>query len=155
MSATCITCVVLGSFFGIIQGGVFPLMPKWLFGLDLHDDHWYSFLMPAYDPITWIQDFLLGSNHCFYAISIVKIIILPASMKLKGGYTVLISCCPSVRLSIHPSVNRIVSALYLQQYLLDPFHIYTSYPTTSEGMSCESFCKIHEFKNLAFFFFNL
>ena len=30
--------------------------------------------------------------------------------------------------------DRIVSTLYLQQYLLDPFHIYTSYQATSEGV---------------------
>ena len=43
-----------------------------------------------------------------------------------------------VRLSICPSVDRIVSALYLQQYSLDPFHICTSYQATSEGVF--SFC---------------
>ena len=43
--------------------------------------------------------------------------------------------CPSVRLSVFPSVDRIVSALYLQQYLSDPFHICTSYQTTLEGVS--------------------
>ena len=31
-----------------------------------------------------------------------------------------------------PSVDRIVSALYLQQYSSDPFHICTSYQATSE-----------------------
>ena len=35
-------------------------------------------------------------------------------------------------LSVCPSVDRIVSALYLQQYSLDPFHICTSYQATSE-----------------------
>ena len=40
-----------------------------------------------------------------------------------------------VRLSVCPSVDRIVSALYLQQYSLDPFHICTSYQATSEGVS--------------------
>ena len=38
-------------------------------------------------------------------------------------------------LSVCPSVDRIVSVLYLQQYLLDPFHICTSYQATSEGVS--------------------
>ena len=41
------------------------------------------------------------------------------------GFT--FSICPSVRPSICPSVDGIVSALYLHQYKLDPFHIYTSY----------------------------
>ena len=42
-----------------------------------------------------------------------------------------------VRLSVCPSVDRIVSALYLQQYSSDPFHICTSYQATSEGVSRE------------------
>ena len=41
----------------------------------------------------------------------------------------------SVCLSVCPSVDRIVSALYLQQYSSDPFHICTSYQATSEGVS--------------------
>ena len=40
---------------------------------------------------------------------------------------ILVSPCPSVRLSVCPSVDSIVSALYLQQYSYDPFHIWTSY----------------------------
>ena len=40
-----------------------------------------------------------------------------------------------VRLPICPSVDRIVSALYLLQYSPDPFYIYTSYQVTSEGSS--------------------
>ena len=39
-----------------------------------------------------------------------------------------------VRLSISPSVDRILSTLYLQQYLSDSFHICTSYHTTSDGV---------------------
>ena len=42
----------------------------------------------------------------------------------------IISVHPSVRLS----VDRIVSALYLPQYSLDPFHIYKSYEAISEGV---------------------
>ena len=42
--------------------------------------------------------------------------------------------CLSVRPSVCPSVDRIVSALYLQQYLLDPFHICIFYQATSEGV---------------------
>ena len=57
-----------------------------------------------------------------------KLIIPPASTKLKGGYT-------GITLSLCPSVDRIVSALYLQQYSSDPFHICTSYQATSEGVS--------------------
>ena len=51
-----------------------------------------------------------------------------------------------VRLSVRPSVDIIVSALYLQQYLPDPFHIYTSYQETSEGVSRLKF--VSKFKYL-------
>ena len=57
----------------------------------------------------------------------------PASTKLKEVYTGF--PCLSVRLSICPSVDRIMSALYRQQYSSDPFHISTSYQATSEGVS--------------------
>ena len=57
-----------------------------------------------------------------------EFIIPPASTKLKGGYT-------GFTLSVCPSVDRMVSALYLQQYSLNPFHICTSYQATSEGVS--------------------
>ena len=40
-----------------------------------------------------------------------------------------------VRPSVRPSVDRIVSTLYLLQYSLDPFHIYKSDQATSEGVS--------------------
>ena len=57
-----------------------------------------------------------------------KIVIPPASTKLKGGYT-------GITLSVCLSVDRIVSALYLQQYSLDPFLICTSYQAASECVS--------------------
>ena len=53
----------------------------------------------------------------------------PVQQSWKGGKLV------SRHLSVHPSVNKIMSALYLPQYLLDPFHICTSYQATSEGVS--------------------
>ena len=62
----------------------------------------------------------------------------------KGG--ILVSPCPSVRLSVCPSVDRIVSALYLQQYSSDPFHFCTSYQATSEGVS--HVMPVSKFKNL-------
>ena len=65
----------------------------------------------------------------------------PASTKLKGGYT-------GFTLSVCPSVDRIVSALYFQQYSSDPFHICTSYQATSEGVSCVM--PVSKFKNLKF-----
>ena len=63
-------------------------------------------------------------------------------------HLVPLSVCPSVRLSVCLSVDRIVSALYLQQYSSDLFHIYTSYQATSEGVSCVM--PISKFKNLKF-----
>ena len=56
-----------------------------------------------------------------------------------------------VRLSVCPSVDRIVSALYLQQYSSDPFHICTSYQATSEGVL--RVMPVSKFKNLKFFKF--
>ena len=53
-----------------------------------------------------------------------------------------------VRPSLCPSVDRIVSALYLQQYSSDPFHICTSYQATSEGLSRVMF--VSKFNNLKF-----
>ena len=60
---------------------------------------------------------------------------------------------PSVRPSIRLSVNGFVSApLYLPQYLMDAFHIYTTYQATSEVVSsvkylfyCILFNKIPKF----------
>ena len=54
-----------------------------------------------------------------------SLFIPPLQRSWKGG--ILVSPCPSV--------DRIVSALYLQQYSSDPFHICTSYQATSEGVS--------------------
>ena len=69
------------------------------------------------------------------------LIIPPASTKLIGGYT-------GITLSVCPSVDRIVSALYLQQYSSDPFHICTSYQATSEGVS--RVMPVSKLKNLKF-----
>ena len=57
-----------------------------------------------------------------------------------------------VRLSVCLSVDRIVSALYLQQYSSDPFHICTSYQATSEGVACNVRLKIQKYKNFGEFF---
>ena len=56
-------------------------------------------------------------------------------MKLKGGCTGFNVVHPSVFPSVRPSLDGIMSALYLQQYLLDPFHIYRAYQPTPEGVS--------------------
>ena len=69
----------------------------------------------------------------------------PISTKLKGGYI-------GFTLSVHQT-DVIMSILYLQQYLLDTFHIYTSYQATSEGVSHVDFlAKITKFEFLAIFF---
>ena len=59
-------------------------------------------------------------------------------MKLKGVYT-------GFTLSVCPSGDRIISALYLQQYLNN---IYTSYQATLGGVSSVKF--ILKYKNLKF-----
>ena len=46
----------------------------------------------------------------------------------------MINCKDQQFYSICRSVDRMLSTLYLQQYLADPFHIYTSYQATSEGV---------------------
>ena len=53
-------------------------------------------------------------------------VIIPPLKEVEGGYT-------DFTLSVCPSVDRI---MYFLQYLLDLFHIYTSYQATIEGMSC-------------------
>ena len=72
----------------------------------------------------------------FSSLAALKVVIIPsASTKLKAGYT-------GFTLSVCLCADGIASALYLQQYSLDPFHIYTSYQATSEGVSCvKSFSK--------------
>ena len=78
--------------------------------------------------------------------SAIHLLYPPLQLSWKGG--ILVSPCPSVRPSVCSSVDRIVSALYLQQYLPDPFHIGTSYPATSEGVSCAKF--VSKLKNLKY-----
>ena len=50
-----------------------------------------------------------------------------------------------VRLSVCPSVDRIMSTLYLQQYSSDSFHICTSYQASWESVSRVMF--VSKFKN--------
>ena len=78
----------------------------------------------------------------------------PLQRSWKGG--ILVSPCPSVcpsvslsvRLSICATVDRIVSALYLQQCSSDPFNICTSYLATSEGVTHVMF--VSKFNSLKF-----
>ena len=67
------------------------------------------------------------------------ILISPRSTKLKGVYWFHL-VCSSVCLSVRSSVDRIMSALHLLQYSLDPFNIYTSYKATSEGLLSVKVC---------------
>ena len=86
-------------------------------------------------------------------IIILVIFIIPLfQQSWKGG--ILVSPCPSV--------DRIMFALYLQQYSSDPFHICTSYQATSEGVSGVKFVsklkifkfwQILEYCNFDFVFF--
>ena len=85
---------------------------------------------------------MVGRVHVICIFQCISNIVIPlASTKLIGGYT-------GITLSVCPSVDRIVSALYLQQYSSDPFHIYTSYQATSEGVS--RVMPVSKFKNLKF-----
>ena len=68
----------------------------------------------------------------FHGNSHATIIIPPLQLRWKGG--ILVSPCLSVHPSVCPSVDRMVSALYLQQYLSDLFHISISYQATTEGV---------------------
>ena len=67
------------------------------------------------------------------------------------GFT--LSVCPSVGLSVCPSVPHPVSVRSVApgQFWLDPFHIYTSYQATSEGVSHVKF--LANFVNLNFWQF--
>ena len=70
----------------------------------------------------------------------------PGTMKLLGGILV------SLRPSVCPSVPHPVSALKHLQFWLDPFHIYTYYQATSEGVLCVKFlAKISKLEVLAIF----
>ena len=60
-----------------------------------------------------------------------------------------------VCLSVCPSVDRIVSALYLQQYSSDPFHICTSYQATSEVLKFWNFGEFFKFVTLTLSSFDL
>ena len=78
----------------------------------------------------------------------VNCFIIPTTSTKWRRRGILVSSCLSVHPSVRPSLDRIVSALYLQQYSLDPFHIYTSFQATSEGVSPLNF--FAKFLNLNF-----
>ena len=72
----------------------------------------------------------------------------PCFNEVERGVSRRLSVCPSVCPSVCSSVDRIVSALYLQQYSWDPFHICTSCQATSEGVSRVMF--VSKYNNLKF-----
>ena len=69
-------------------------------------------------PCKYIKQVL---NECLYHHLLNNFLYPPFQRSWKRG--ILVSPCPSVRLSVCPSVDRIVSALYLQQYSWDPLHL--------------------------------
>ena len=109
-----------------------------------------SFRFQCVVLITHWKSWTIEAKWCIFAFGNLTIIIPPLQRSWKGG--ILVSPCPSVRPSVHlsicPSVDRIVSALCLQQYSSDPFHICTSYHATSKSMPRVKF--VSQFKNLKF-----
>ena len=92
---------------------------------------------------------ILWGPHCSGKTYIYSIFIPPTSMKLKGGYTGFMLF---VRPCLRPSLDGIVSALYLRQYLLDSYHIYSSHQSNFQKcVTCKACCKIPKFEFLAKF----
>ena len=112
---------------------VVPLLMQWSY-YHLALSHWSFRLKFENDSIIFFwRPFICFSIKTIFAG--VKILIIPPLQRSwKRG--ILVSPC----LSVCPSLGRIVSALYLQQYLSDPFHI-----CTAEGVSRVKF--VSKFKN--------
>ena len=98
--------------------------------INKHGHHWLTGCLTNYHQL----------NQCWYTVSHYT----PRFNEVERG----VYWYHLVRLSVSPSVDRIVSALYLQQYSSDPFHICTSYQATSEGVS--RVMPVWKFKNLKF-----
>ena len=113
----------------------------WLRIMDKQDFAKFQFKTDVEWMIYVVVSLAAGMCWRFRVLWTVWLFIPPASTKLKAGYT-------GFTLSVCPSVNRILSALYLQQYLSYPFHICTSYQATSEGVSCVT--TVSKLKNLKF-----
>ena len=101
-------------------------------------------------PVTGIFPSQKASNaalRCFFWCQVSPIYYIPVQRSCCGVYWF-----HSVRPSIRPSVLHPVSTLKRLQFWLDPFHIYTSYEATSEGVLCVQFLeKISKFEYLANF----
>ena len=88
---------------------------------------------------TWRYQLII--RYCWCILTTFGTDYTPRFNEVERGYT-------GITLSVCPSVDRIVSALYLQQYTSDPFHICTSYQATSEGVS--RVISVSIFKNAKF-----
>ena len=78
--------------------------------------------------LKWVNSLVYDSNYT------------PLHNKVVG--VILVSLCPSVR----PSIPHLVSAPQHLQFWLNPFHIFTNYQSTSEGVSHIKF--LAKFQNL-------
>ena len=116
-----------------------------------HFLYWKSIIVYIYVLLS-VSNFVLNRrNWCcdmniaiYVSLNVVELyIIIP---EVVGGY---IGFTPSVRHPpIRPSVRPAFGFLSVVQFWLDPFHIYTSYQATSEGL-----LRVHffaKFKNLNF-----
>ena len=105
---------------------------KWVTCVFTPSSSWFSL------TLCWACDYLTV-NTIMFSINYYTL----RSTKLKGR--ILVSPCPSIRLSIRPSVDRIVSAPYLLQYSLDPFHIYILSNNIRRCVVCKFFLKVWSF----------
>ena len=90
-------------------------------------------------PLGTTQSMFDKTENIFFSLE--NKLLIKVSMKLKVVYwfhfvhlSVRPSFCPSVRQSVSPSVEQIMSAMYYPQCLPDLIYIYTSYQPISEGM---------------------
>ena len=89
----------------------------------------------AFITIVHIHEFSIGTQWSITEMTFVhqklNDLTIPLHNEVVGGYTgFTLSVCPSVR----PT-----STLYRLQFWLDPFHIYSSYQATSDGVSRKKF----------------
>ena len=85
---------------------------------------WASWHLKSQATQLFIQQLVHAYNK-YIKVFIQQLVIPPLQRSWKGD--ILVSPCPSVHPSVCPSVDSIVSALHLQQYYSNPFHISISY----------------------------
>ena len=120
----------------VVRAVVSPWSPRKL----IQTDAFRAPLAKAFDVLEQVNQFHYKDGWVW--LPIVNSLYPPLQWSWKGGILVGILVSPCL------SVNRIVSALYLQQYSSDPFHICTSYQATSGDVSYVMF--VSKFKNLKF-----